>query len=93
MEKLQATTTWTNKVIWSEGMFLQPQHFQQLDRYHEKLIENRTRPLAGFFWGCGRGRNLILGQYQVLTGLLHEVGEKRWTTVTADLRLARIPES
>lgn len=51
MEKLQATMTWTNKVIWSEGMFLQPQHFQQLDRYHEKKLDNRVRPLAAFFWG------------------------------------------
>ncbi len=27
-----------NKVIWHEGMFLQPQHFQQHDRYIEFLI-------------------------------------------------------
>ena len=25
--------TWHNKVIWTEGMFLQPQHFQQHDRF------------------------------------------------------------
>ncbi|UXH76144.1 type VI secretion system baseplate subunit TssK [Roseateles amylovorans] len=25
--------TWHHKVIWSEGMFLQPQHFQQHDRH------------------------------------------------------------
>lgn len=43
--------TWHNKVVWSEGMFLQPQHFQQHDRYLEKLLENRIRPLSGFFWG------------------------------------------
>lgn len=30
-----------NKVIWSEGMFLQPQHFQQQDRYMEGLINGR----------------------------------------------------
>ena len=28
--------TWHNKVIWTEGMFLQPQHFQQHDRYTEQ---------------------------------------------------------
>ena len=28
-----------NKVIWLEGMFLQPQHFQQNDRYVEGLIQ------------------------------------------------------
>lgn len=43
--------TWHNKVVWSEGMFLQPQHFQQHDRYIERLLENRIRPLTGYFWG------------------------------------------
>lgn len=32
-----------NKVVWSEGMFLSPQHFQQQERY----IENFTREFAG----------------------------------------------
>ena len=40
-----------NKVIWSEGMFLQQQHFQQQDRYVERLIESRTAPLAPYGWG------------------------------------------
>ena len=31
----------SNKVVWSEGLFLQPQHFQQQERYFEKLITNR----------------------------------------------------
>lgn len=34
-----------SKVIWSEGMFLQPQHLQQHDRYLEALIERRTAAL------------------------------------------------
>lgn len=42
---------WNNKVIWSEGMFLQPQHFQQHDRYIESLIEGRIKPLASYDWG------------------------------------------
>lgn len=40
-----------DKVIWSEGMFLQPQHFQQQDRYLEQLIDGSIRPLAAFGWG------------------------------------------
>jgi type VI secretion system protein ImpJ len=32
---------WTDKVIWSEGMFLQPQHLQQQDRHVERLVEAR----------------------------------------------------
>ena len=42
---------WNNKIVWSEGMFLQPQHFQQHDRYLERLLEGRTGPLLGFGWG------------------------------------------
>jgi type VI secretion system protein ImpJ len=42
---------WNNKVVWSEGMFLQQQHFQQHDRYLEQLVEARTGPLSGHFWG------------------------------------------
>jgi type VI secretion system protein ImpJ len=30
-----------NRVIWSEGLFLRPHHFQQLDRYHEHLLQRR----------------------------------------------------
>jgi type VI secretion system protein ImpJ len=43
--------SWNGKVIWSEGMFLQPQHFQQYGRYVENLIEARTAPLAPYYWG------------------------------------------
>ncbi len=43
--------SWNSKVIWSEGMFLQPQHLQQHDRYIEKLLEGRTRPIAAYGWG------------------------------------------
>ena len=43
--------TWQNKVVWSEGMFLKPQHFQQQERYFEFLMHMRSLPLEGFFWG------------------------------------------
>lgn len=42
---------WNSKVVWSEGMFLQPQHFQQHDRYLEHRLEARTSPIAPFCWG------------------------------------------
>lgn len=41
----------SNKVIWSEGMFLRPQHFQQQDRYLERYIEGRTNALNAYFYG------------------------------------------
>jgi type VI secretion system protein ImpJ len=40
-----------NKVVWSEGLFLQPQHFQQQDRYFERFIEERCQPLIPYSWG------------------------------------------
>lgn len=43
--------SWTSKIIWSEGMFLRPQHFQQSDRYFENLIESRCGPLKPYPWG------------------------------------------
>lgn len=40
-----------NKVVWSEGLFLQPQHFQQQDRYVERLVRSSTAGLAPFSYG------------------------------------------
>lgn len=39
------------KVIWSEGLFLTPQHFQQWDRYQEGLLERRLRAVLPLGWG------------------------------------------
>lgn len=41
----------TNKVVWSEGMFLRPQHFQQQDRYTEALVRRSLAGLQPFRWG------------------------------------------
>jgi type VI secretion system protein ImpJ len=43
-----------HKVIWSEGMFLEPQHFQQHDRYLEYLVEARVGPATPHSWGFVR---------------------------------------
>lgn len=40
-----------NRVIWSEGLFLRPQHFQQTERFLESWIECRIR--SGFPYGYG----------------------------------------
>ena len=40
-----------NRVVWSEGLFLQPQHFQQQDRYFERFVETRCGALAPYSWG------------------------------------------
>jgi type VI secretion system protein ImpJ len=44
--------TWTNKVIWTEGMFLQPQHLQQHDRFLAQQAQMRFAATAPYGWGC-----------------------------------------
>jgi type VI secretion system protein ImpJ len=41
-----------NKVLWSEGLFLRPQHFQQQDRFFQRLLETRCYALRSHPWGC-----------------------------------------
>ena len=43
-----------NKVVWSEGMFLRPQHFQQQTRYLENYVEGRCAVLSPYSWGVTR---------------------------------------
>ncbi|MAR90918.1 MAG: type VI secretion system baseplate subunit TssK [Pseudomonadota bacterium] len=43
--------TINNKVVWSEGLFLRPQHFQQQDRYFERYIDGRCEAVGGYLWG------------------------------------------
>ena len=43
--------SWENKVVWTEGLFLQPQHLQQQDRYVERLVRSSTMWLRPFGWG------------------------------------------
>ena len=42
---------WENRVVWSEGLFLQPQHLQQQDRYLERLVRASTGGMRPFAWG------------------------------------------
>lgn len=43
--------SWDSKIVWSEGMFLRTQHFQQQDRYVERLVRGRTGNLRPHPWG------------------------------------------
>lgn len=40
-----------SRVLWSEGLFLEPQLFQQHDRYVENQIHGRAATLGPFAWG------------------------------------------
>ncbi|WP_285423633.1 type VI secretion system baseplate subunit TssK [Pseudomonas sp. efr-133-TYG-103a] len=59
--------SWNNRVVWSEGMFIATQHFQQHDRYLENLIDARCRPLSAACWGFSE---LMLDQGLLAQGKL-----------------------
>lgn len=41
----------SNRVVWTEGMFLRVQHFQQADRWTEALVNASVRDLQPHRWG------------------------------------------
>ncbi len=43
--------SWKSRVIWSEGMFLRPQHFQQFDRYLQRYVDARATLARSNAWG------------------------------------------
>ena len=43
--------TWNNKVVWSRGLFLRPQHFQQQDRHQQSLIAGYSAGVRSYNWG------------------------------------------
>jgi len=40
-----------SRVVWSEGMFLRPQHFQQAERHREFSQRQLTLSSEGHYWG------------------------------------------
>jgi type VI secretion system protein ImpJ len=42
-----------SKVMWGEGQFLRPQHFQQQDLYHEARLHLAMTLLHPYLWGVG----------------------------------------
>ena len=46
-----------SKVLWGEGLFLRPQHFQQQDRYHEARLNQTACALHPYAWGV---RKLVI---------------------------------
>jgi type VI secretion system protein ImpJ len=43
-----------NRVVWAEGLFLRPQHFQQAERYFERLMSQRLESLVPYGAGFTR---------------------------------------
>ncbi|MEL4376008.1 type VI secretion system baseplate subunit TssK [Brucella cytisi] len=65
-----------NRVAWSEGMFLRVQHFQQADRWTERLIRMTGEMLNAYPWGVAEinvdRSALAIGQFALssLRGIL-----------------------
>lgn len=61
-----------SKVVWSEGMFLNPQHFQQQERYFERLVEGKCSAYGAYGWGMHEfeidQQLLSLGKVSVIKG-------------------------
>lgn len=43
--------TWTNRVVWQEGMFLRAQHFQQQERHLDYRVRAGLAALHPYPWG------------------------------------------
>lgn len=58
-----------NRVVWSEGIFLSPHHFQQQERYFENTLNQRVTMSGPFQWGFRRlviePDALLLGQVSI----------------------------
>ena len=55
------------KILWGEGLFLRPQHFQQQDAYHEWRLAQMSRLLHPYAWGV---RHVKIDPDALQTGLL-----------------------
>lgn len=55
------------KILWGEGLFLRPQHFQRQDAYHEGRLAQTARALHPYGWGV---RRLALDAGALAGGLL-----------------------
>jgi type VI secretion system protein ImpJ len=41
----------SSKILWGEGLFLRPQHFQQQDQHHEERLHRTAGLLHPYAWG------------------------------------------
>ncbi len=55
----------SDKVIWSEGMFLQPQHFQQAERYFDNQLRSGVLLQKNYSWGFSK---LFIDEQQLKLG-------------------------
>ncbi len=79
--------SWDSKVLWTEGLFLQPHHFQQADRYMEAMVAGLARRVAPYVWGVNTleidDEVLKVGQFAL----------KSVSGLTPDGAVFRVPQS
>lgn len=76
---------WKNKVVWSEGMLLQPQHLQQHDRFWQSQLEARVAGLRPYGWGFS---SLKIDEQQLALG---KISLQACTAVLPDGTPASLP--
>ncbi len=57
----------TAKVLWGEGLFLRPQHFQMQDQYHENRLSEALKILHPYAFGV---RAIVIDPISLASGVL-----------------------
>src|SRR5438046_217149 len=82
------------KVVWSEGLLMAPQHLQEQDSFHEALLCDRLDAIDPFNWGVVRielDRKALSAnhvQLSLLTGVLPD-----GTALAVDANHPELPPS
>lgn len=79
--------SWDSKVLWTEGLFLQPHHFQQADRYTENLVGGLARRISPYAWGL----SALEIDYDVLK--VGQFSVKSCAGLTQDGTVFRVPDA
>lgn len=48
--------SYSAKILWGEGLFLRPQHFQRQDAYHESRLHATAQVIQPYAWGIRHAR-------------------------------------
>src|SRR5690606_34169563 len=76
-----------SKVLWGEGLFLRPHHFQRQDAYHEARLHAMADALHPFSWGV---REVVFDHESLSGGTLRA---QRLSLVFPDGELYSAPAS
>jgi type VI secretion system protein ImpJ len=79
--------SYSAKVLWGEGLFLRPQHFQRQDAYHESRLHEVANGLHPYCWGV---RNLRFDTDALANGVLRAT---ELTAIFADGELYGAPHT